>query len=79
MSPNNQYRLTVIDHDEGAFGGATSVDLQHDHFGILRKTIRQVYIGEWAEKPNTQWIDNETALIDGKRVSVFSEQISDTR
>lgn len=68
ISPNGTYYAEVIDSDQGGLGGATFVDV-YDNKGFntcifkISKPTQRVYSGEWGEKINIYWKDNNCLLI----------------
>ena len=77
MSPNRSYTAVVIDSDQGALGGNTLVDIEHNAseinvwFGRFIK-ITRVYTGEWGEfdTMSMEWKNDSTLLINGKSYEV---------
>jgi hypothetical protein len=77
MSPNRSYTAVVIDSDQGALGGNTLVDIEHNAseinvwFGRFTK-ITRVYTGEWGEfdTMSMEWKNDSTLLINGKSYAV---------
>lgn len=77
-SPQNTYRAEVVDHDEGALGGKTLVNIRDNRktipilIGELVAEPVCIYTGEWGEFEHMQidWADDHTLVINGDRFSV---------
>lgn len=69
-SPDNMYRVVTIDSDQGALGGDTIVNLEGIYFGIIKKDIKTLYHGQWGEKPNVIWVNNNIVNIDGRNMNI---------
>ena len=77
VSPNQSYTAVVIDSDQGALGGNTLVDIEHNASGINvclgRFTkITRAYTGRWGEfnTMSIEWKDDSTLLINGESYQV---------
>jgi len=76
-SPNGTYTAVLIDHDQGALGGSTHVEIESSRykinflFGHFVAT-RDLYNGIWPEWQTMTlvWQDEHTLLIDGRPYSV---------
>ena len=57
LSPSNSYVATVVERDEGALGGSTTVDV-FENFKInlllfeINKKPKRIYTGKWGEADN---------------------------
>lgn len=75
-SPDNTYVAISISHDEGALGGDTCVnvrDVQKDIrllSGTLTSLRKEIWRGDWNEKPVLQWEDNSNLLVNGTSYNV---------
>lgn len=77
-SPNENYKVQVIDSDQGALGGNTFVEVYDTRAVVdlwvikVSKEPKRVYSGEWGESQNMQifWEDNSTISINGELYSV---------
>lgn len=78
-SPNDIYRVVVIDSDQGALGGDTYIKLEAIYFGIIKRDIKTLYHGRWGEKPKVIWVDNNIVNIDGRDMNIHTSKIWDTK
>ena len=74
-SPQGNYIATVIERDEGALGGSTSVeilDAKPLNLLLIRigKEPKQVYRGQWGEAQDIEilWVDEQTVSINGETI-----------
>ena len=68
-SPNGIYQTVTIDHDQGALGGSTIINLERHYYGIAKRT-RKIYSTGWGAKPTVVWVNNEIVSIDGKKMNI---------
>lgn len=70
-SPDNTYVAISISHDEGALGGDTCVNVRNVKkdirllSGTLNSLKKEIWRGDWNEKPVLQWQDDTNLLING--------------
>lgn len=70
-SPDNTYVAMAISHDEGALGGDTCVNVRNIQkdirllSGTLTSLRKEIWRGNWNEKPVLQWKDNTNLLVNG--------------
>ena len=72
-SPDRAYIAVVTDHDHGATGGATTVDIYDNGrslnliFAALTPAPQEVYRGDWGEFQDMKlyWTDSDTLCING--------------
>jgi hypothetical protein len=69
-SPNGIYRTTTIDSDQGALGGDTFVVLEKIYFGSIKRNIKTLYEGDWGEKPEVIWVDDNNVKINGTDIAI---------
>jgi hypothetical protein len=69
-APSREYRIVVIDSDQGALGGDTIVNLEKFYYGILKRDIKTLYSGEWGENPQIKWIDNQNVEVNGVKINI---------
>lgn len=69
-SSNEKYRAVIIDSDQGALGGDTYVYLEEIYFGIIKRDVKTLYHGQWGEKPNVIWVNNNIVNIDGRNMNI---------
>lgn len=73
-SPNNGYIMIFRESDQGALGGDIRI-VVHRNAAIINRfsDIKEIYKGRWGERPNMFWLDNETILINGKRIDILEK------
>ena len=76
-SPSGQYYAQVIDHDQGALGGNTVVDVYESHkidayIFQAEKEPQRVYVGDWGEYETMQiyWKDDHCLVINGMEYQI---------
>lgn len=79
-SPDGTYRVQIVDINEGALGGSTTVDVMRDTIGFVNTKHffslgKRIYIGDWGmwDELDIEWIDNEKISFDGKVYNVKTE------
>lgn len=72
-SPNKQYKLVATEVDQGALGGEVVIDLYKIKSNMEEENIKRIYHGEWGERPEIIWIDNEIVEINGRRLHIFND------
>lgn len=78
-SPNGQYRVDVIDSDQGALGGDTYINLYKVYYKVIQKNEKLLYHGHWGENPSVKWADNENILINGKKINIYNSKTWKTK
>lgn len=79
-SPDNKYRIDIIDSDQGGLGGDTFIKLFDIKFGILEKFDRDIYHGRYGDRPTALWIDskivkiNENIIIDVVKSEMYENE-----
>lgn len=75
-SPNDTYVASVMKHDAGATGGATSVSVYNLEseisllLGDLLPDEKRIWQGTWMDEPVLKWQDDNTISINGKNYDV---------
>lgn len=79
-SPDSKFVASVVEHDEGALGGSTTVDVC-ENFDInlmlfeIKRNNKRLYRGKWGEGNNLEiyWKDNETLVINSVEYDVIKD------
>jgi len=69
-SPSGIYRTITIDSDQGALGGDTFVVLEKIYFGNIARNTKTLYEGDWGEKPEVIWVDDNNVKINGTDIPI---------
>jgi hypothetical protein len=72
-APNNEYKIIVIESDQGALGGGINIVIEKNGAivnRLLPDARKEIFRGRWKERPNVLWLDNETILMNGQRIKI---------
>ncbi|MNN21010.1 hypothetical protein D3C81_1343160 [compost metagenome] len=69
-SPNGRHELIVLENDQGALGGSTTVYTRLNIMYIF-KWQRIIYVGRWGDRPEAYWIDDSHVTINSQKINVF--------
>ena len=81
VSPDKTYCAELIDHDQGALGGSTTLYVyKYDKYDksfsigpfefIKGKDKKEIYDGRWCEFPSLHWEDNDHLTLNGTTYSM---------
>lgn len=70
VSPNGRHELVVLENDEGALGGSTTVYTKLNVMYIF-DWKRMMYVGKWGDRPVVYWIDDSHVSIDSHKMNVY--------
>lgn len=71
-SPNKMYRIVTIDSEQETLGGDTYVYVEKIYYGIVKRDIKTLYEGDWDEKPQVNWIDNDNVKIYDRKINIYA-------
>lgn len=70
ISPNGRHELILLENDQGALGGSTTVSAKLNVLYIFEWN-RIMYVGRWGDRPVVYWIDDSHVSIDSQKMNVY--------